>query len=59
MGAALVTQAEVIDALAQLVYRARREMPVTRRFTKDPPTPYDLLHIRINTRLDQWEQGRE
>ena len=44
---------EVCAQLTRLCYLAKREMPVVG--TLRNPTPWDLLHLRINVQLDKWE----
>lgn len=53
MPAAMATRDEVVESLTRLCHLAKREMPAVG--TTLHPTPWDLLHIRINTQLDQWE----
>jgi hypothetical protein len=55
MVAVMATRAEVCDQLARLVFAARREMPVTRKFTTDAKTPYDEAHEEIDAKLSLWE----
>jgi hypothetical protein len=47
------TEADLHATLTRLCHHAKREMPCTRRFSKDPLTPWDEAHKRINDRLDQ------
>lgn len=51
MVAAMATRAEVTESLARLCHLAKREMAVVG--TTLMPTPWDLLHIRINAQLDR------
>ena len=53
MPAAMATRDEVCAALTRLCYLAKREMPAVG--TTLHPTPWDLLHIRINVQLELWE----
>lgn len=48
---ATVTEVSIEDRLALTNYRAKRAMPKVG--TVLHPTPWDLLHLRINTLLDQ------
>jgi hypothetical protein len=52
------TRSEIIEGLTNLTHRARREMPVTRRFTTDEPTPWDQRHATIDDLLDELERVR-
>lgn len=51
-----VAEVSIEDRLKFANHRAKRCMPKVG--TTLHPTPYDLMHIRINTLLDQWEMVR-
>jgi hypothetical protein len=46
---------ELAEGLANLVFAAKREMPVVRRLTTDEPTPWDRRHASIDQMLTDLE----
>lgn len=50
------TRSEIVECLTNLAHRAAREMPVTRKFTTDDPTPWDSRHETIDAMLYELER---
>jgi hypothetical protein len=49
------TRADLCEALSHHVHAAKREMPVVRRLTTDPPTPWERRHASIDQLLTDLE----
>lgn len=49
------TKAELAEAITNICFRARREMPVVG--TPRAPTPWDRRHQELNRLLDEYERA--